>query len=52
MKTTRAILAIANYVVCALNLKAWTVSGEARDFWAMVAWFGSGSFWAWQAICG
>ena len=52
MTTTRAILAIANYVVCALNMKSWKESGKAVDFWAMVAWFGSGTFWAWQAIVG
>ena len=50
MSTVRASLAMANYVVCALNVIAWTRSREQRDFWAAVAWFGSGTFWAWQAI--
>lgn len=52
LTVTRAVLAMANYTVCALNLRAWLATHEARDFWAMAAWFGSGSFWAWQAIVG
>ena len=49
---TKGALAIANYIVCALNLMSWTKSHDARDFWAFVAWFGSGTFWTVQAILG
>ena len=52
MAAARATLAIANYVVCALNVIAWSRSRDSRDFWAAVAWWGSGTFWAWQAMCG
>ena len=52
MACARAALAVANYAVCALNLLAWTKSRESRDFLAALAWWGSGTFWAWQAICG
>ena len=52
MTMARATLAVLNYVVCALNLISWRKSREARDFWAAVAWWGSGTFWATQAILG
>ena len=52
MSAVRATLAVANYAVCALNLLAWRESRETRDFLAALAWWGSGTFWVWQAFCG
>jgi len=43
-------LAIANYIVAALNLRAAFSSREARDWWAAIAWLGSGTFWAVTAL--
>ena len=37
MSAARSVLAVANYLVCALNIVAWTKSRESRDFWAAVA---------------
>ena len=50
MSTARALIAIANYVVAALNIAAWYKSRRSADFWASVAWLASGTFWAWQAV--
>lgn len=50
MTAARLALAAANYAVAALNASAATTSGEARDWMAALAWFGSGTFWLWQAV--
>ena len=50
MNPVKVALALANYAVWALNLIAFAVSGEARDAVAAIAWFGSGTYWLWQAM--
>lgn len=49
MNPVKVALALANYGVWALNLVAFGASLEARDALAALAWFGSGTYWLWQA---
>lgn len=49
-RRARLALAIANYAVFALDVIAFAASLEARDAVAALAWLGSGTFWAWQAV--
>ena len=50
MTLSKIVLASLNYIIVALNAKAFEHSREQRDFWAMIAWCGSGTFWVWQVI--
>lgn len=42
-------LGIANAIVAALNIAAFTNSRDARDAVAGVAWVGSMAYWLWRA---
>ena len=49
MNPVKVTLALANYGVWFLNLLAYAGSGDPRDALAALAWFGSGTYWLWQA---
>ena len=49
-RPARYALAVANYIVAALNASCAVVTLEARDVVAAVAWVGSGTFWLWSAL--
>ena len=51
MMVARSMIAVANYIVAALNIVTWRESGKPVDFWASLAWLASGTLWVWQAIC-
>lgn len=50
MDPIKLTLAVANFGVALLNAIACTSSKELRDLLAALAWFGSGSYWFWQAL--
>ena len=50
MTAAKVALALANYAVALLNALDANASGEAKDWLATLAWFGSGSYWLWQVV--
>lgn len=49
MNPVKVTLALANYFVWFLNMFAFAYTTDPRDGFAALAWFGSGTYWLWQA---